>query len=318
MARLLWDQVGAKTFETGIKQGVLYVRDGAGAYPAGVPWNGLIGVTESPSGAEATPLYANDGKYVNLVSAEEFGATIEAYTYPPEFAVCDGTQEIGTGVLVGQQTRSVFGLAYKTTLGNDVSGNDYGYKLHIIYGALAKPSEKGYQSINDSPEAITFSWEVSTDPVAVTGKKPTASMVIDSITADAAKLAALEDILFGGTSTAARLPLPQEVIDLFAGSAPAAITCSSVPADAATGVAVGANIVLTFNNKIADETIVLTTAAGVNVPFTKSWDTAGKVLTIDPVAATMAAATMHLLVISGVGDIYGQSLDVSVRKFTTA
>lgn len=211
---LVWDQTGEKFYETGVKNGVLYVQHTDGTYPKGVAWNGLTAVTESPSGAEKTPLYADDTKYLNLMSAEEFGATIEAYTYPDEFAQCDGSAEIAEGVTIGQQARKTFGMAYKTTLGNDVSNNDYGYKLHIIYGALASPSEKGYSTINDSPEAITFSWEVTTTPVNVTGKKPTASLVIDSTKANPEKLAALEKILFGSTEAAARLPLPDEIATL--------------------------------------------------------------------------------------------------------
>ena len=211
---LVWDQTGEKFYETGVKNGVLYVQHTDGTYPKGVAWNGLTAVTESPSGAEKTPLYADDTKYLNLMSAEEFGATIEAYTYPDEFAQCDGSAEIAEGVTIGQQARKTFGMAYKTTLGNDVSNNDYGYKLHIIYGALASPSEKGYSTINASPEAITFSWEVTTTPVNVTGKKPTASLVIDSTKANPEKLTALEKILFGSTEAAARLPLPDEIATL--------------------------------------------------------------------------------------------------------
>lgn len=217
MSKLVWDKVGERLYETGVKKGVLYVMDALGAYPSGVVWNGLVGVTESPSGAEAKPLYADDVKYLNMQSAEEFGATIEAYTYPDEFAECDGSVEIAEGVMAGQQNRKSFGLAYQTTIGNDVDGGDHGYKLHLIYGALAAPSEKAFQTINDSPEAITFSWEVSTTPVPVPGKKPTASIIIDSTKADATKLAALEEILFGKDGTpgaTARLPLPTEIITL--------------------------------------------------------------------------------------------------------
>ena len=213
MSKLVWDQTGERLFETGVKNGVLYVQD-AGTYPLGVAWNGLTAVTESPSGAEPTPLYADDIKYLNLMSNEELGGTIEAYTYPEEFAECDGSASLADGVYIGQQTRKTFGLAYKTTLGNDVSGNDYGYKLHLIYGCLASPSEKAYATINDSPEAITFSWEFSTTPVAVEGKKPTACITIDSTKADPTKLAALEEILFGTESGDARLPLPDEVATL--------------------------------------------------------------------------------------------------------
>jgi hypothetical protein len=211
MAKLVWDQTGERLYETGVKQGVLYVMDNTGKYPTGVVWNGLTAVTESPSGAEATPLYADDIKYLNLVSAEEFGATIEAYTYPDEFMECDGSASLVEGVYIGQQPRKTFGLCYRTTLGNDVDNNSYGYKLHLIYGALAAPSEKAYATINDSPEAITFSWEVSTTPVNVTGHKPTASLVIDSTKVDEVKMQALEAVLYGSESEEARLPLPDEV-----------------------------------------------------------------------------------------------------------
>lgn len=214
MSKLVWDQTGERLYETGVRNGVLYLRDTEGAYATGVAWNGLTAITESPSGAESTPLYADDVKYLNLVSAEEFGATIEAYMYPDEFMECDGSASIANGVYVGQQTRKTFGLSYKTVLGNDVETNGYGYKLHIIYGALASPSEKSYSTINDSPEAITFSWEVTTTPVNVAGLKPTASVVIDSTKADKTKLAALEEILYGSESEAARLPLPDEIAEL--------------------------------------------------------------------------------------------------------
>ena len=216
MAKLVWDKTGDRLYETGVKNGVLYIPT-AGVYSKGVAWNGLTAVTESPSGAEATALYADDTKYLSLMSAEEFGATIEAYTYPDEFAACDGSAELADGVMIGQQNRSTFGLCYKTTIGNDTEGNDHGYKLHIIYGALAKPSERAYASINDSPEAITFSWEITTTPVNVTGAKPTASLVIDSTKADPSKLAALEDILYGKDgepSNEPRLPLPDEIKSL--------------------------------------------------------------------------------------------------------
>lgn len=218
MAKLVWDKTGDRLYETGVKNGVLYIPT-AGVYSKGVAWNGLTAVTESPSGAEATALYADDTKYLSLMSTEEFGATIEAYTYPDEFAACDGSAELADGVMIGQQKRSTFGLCYKTTIGNDTDGNDHGYKLHIIYGALAKPSERAYATINDSPEAITFSWEITTTPVNVTGAKPTASLVIDSTKADPSKLAALEDILYGKDGTGEqhtgavepRLPLPDEI-----------------------------------------------------------------------------------------------------------
>lgn len=214
MAKLVWDKTGERYYETGVKMGVLYVQEN-GAYPKGVAWNGLTAVTESPSGAEATPMYADDIKYLNLLSNEEFGATIEAYTYPEEFGQCDGSADIATGVKVGQQARKSFGLCYRTTLGNDVDGNEHGYKLHLIYGAMAAPSEKAYATINDSPEAITFSWEVTTTPVAVEGFKPTATITIDSTKADPEKLKALEAKLYGAESSGtASLPLPDEVLTI--------------------------------------------------------------------------------------------------------
>ena len=213
MPRLTWDDLGKRFYETGVKQGVLYPQVG-GAYPKGVAWNGLTAVTESPSGAEPTPLYADDIKYLELTSNEEFGCTIEAYTYPDEFKACNGEATLAEGVTIGQQTRVPFGFCYKTVLGNDEKKNDYGYKLHLVYGATASVSEKAFQTINDSPEAITFSWEVTTTPVAVKGFKPTAILTIDSTTIAADKLIALEDILYGKDEAEARLPLPDEIAEL--------------------------------------------------------------------------------------------------------
>lgn len=208
---LTWDDTGKRFYETGVKKGVLYVQDDSGAYPTGVAWNGLTAVTESPSGAEATPLYADDIKYLNLYSVEEFAATIEAYTYPDEFAACDGSAELVTGVKVGQQKRKSFGLSYVTTKGNDVKGNSLGYLIHLVYGCMAAPSEKAYATINDSPEAITFSWELTTTPVPVEGFQPTATIVIDSTQVDPEKLKKFEEILYGSSTAAAKLPLPGEV-----------------------------------------------------------------------------------------------------------
>lgn len=214
MAKLVWDETGKRIYETGVDHGVLYPLSSAGTYDKGVAWNGLISVSESPSGAEPEALWADNMKYLNLMSAEEFGATIECYTYPDEFAECDGSAEIAPGVMIGQQKRKTFGLAYRTLIGNDVDGTDHGYKLHLIYGALASPAEKGYTTVNDSPEAITFSYELSTTPVNVEGFKPTASLTIDSTKCDADKLAALEAILYGSESEESRLPLPDEVASL--------------------------------------------------------------------------------------------------------
>lgn len=212
--KLKWDQTGERIYETGVSNGVLYVQKANGSYDNGVAWNGLSTVTESPSGAESNAIYADNIKYLALTSAEEFGATVEAYTYPDEFAECDGSAEVADGVMIGQQDRKAFGMAYKTIVGNDTEKNAHGYKLHMIYGATAAPSEKGYSTVNDSPEPITLSWELSTTPVEVTGYKPTATLVIDSTKANSEKLKALEDILFGSDGTEARLPMPNEVISL--------------------------------------------------------------------------------------------------------
>lgn len=217
MSRLVWDNTGERLYETGVKRGALYPAVN-GTYPKGVVWNGLTSVSESPSGADANPIYADDIKYLELRSAEEFGATVEAYMYPEEFAICDGSAAVASGVIIGQQTRKPFGLCYRTILGNDTENDAYGYKLHLIYNAMASPSERSYQTVNDSPEAITFSWELTTTPLAVDGYKPTASMIIDSTKADATKLAALEDILYGTENEDARLPLPGEVIELMGGT----------------------------------------------------------------------------------------------------
>ena len=217
-APLVWDETGKKLFETGVSNVALYPQDTTGVYGAGVAWNGVTNISESPSGAEATTLWANNGKYLNLYSVEEYASSIEAYTYPDEFAECDGSAEIVKGVSIGQQTRKSFGLAYKTLIGSDTDGNDHGYKLHLVYGCKAAPSERSHATVNDSPEALSFSWEISTTPVSVTGHKPTAYVEIDSTKVDPAKLAAFEKILFGSDTAAARLPLPDEVAELFTDS----------------------------------------------------------------------------------------------------
>lgn len=214
MSILTWDNTGERLFETGVKNGVLYPIQDSGKYTKGVAWNGLISVTENPSGAEATALYADDIKYVNLLSNEEFGATIEAYTYPDEFAECDGSGQLAEGVLIGQQKRKIFGLCYRTTIGNDVDGNDHGYKLHLVYGCLASPSEKAYSTINDNPDAITFSWEVTTTPVNVTGFKPTSQITIDSTKVGTEKMEKIEQALYGTAEKEACLPLPDELTAL--------------------------------------------------------------------------------------------------------
>lgn len=215
MTPLTWDQVGEKLYETGVDHGVLYLPDASGVYNTGFAWNGLTTVTESPSGAEASPQYADNIKYLNIISAEEFAATIEAFTYPEEFAQCDGTDLPAPGVAVGQQARKMFGLSYRTRVGNDVDGVDFGYKLHLLYGCQAAPSEKAYATINDSPEAIAFSWEVTSTPVPVTDMKPTSLIVVDSTVVDPADLKALEDLLYGAAAVEAALPMPDAVIALF-------------------------------------------------------------------------------------------------------
>jgi hypothetical protein len=215
MPPLVWDQVGERLYETGVDHGVLYIPDAAGVYNSGFAWNGLTTVTETPSGAEPSPQYADNIKYLNMISAEEFGATIEAFTYPEEFGQCDGSYSPAAGLVVGQQGRKMFGMSFRTRVGNDVDGTDFGYKLHLLYGCQAAPSEKAYATINDSPEAIAFSWEVTTTPVPVTGHKPTSLIVVDSTVVDEADLTALEALLYG-TTLAAALPTPDAVIALFA------------------------------------------------------------------------------------------------------
>lgn len=222
MSRITWDQIGEKFYETGVSNVVLYPQV-SGTYPKGVAWNGITNISEKPTGAEATPLYADNIKYLNLISNEDLEASIEAYTYPDEFGACDGSGLISEGVYVGQQKRKSFGLSYRTILGNDTDGSDLGYKLHLLYGCLAAPSEKGYATVNDSPEAITFSWEVKTTPVNVSGEglKPTASITIDSTKVDPVKLKKLEDMLYGTESEEAQLPLPDAVAAIFKENMPA-------------------------------------------------------------------------------------------------
>ena len=214
MAKLVWDQTGQKFFETGVSNGVLYVSDGQGGYQTGVAWNGLTQVAENPSGAESNPVYADNIKYLNIISAEEFGATIEAYTYPDDFMECDGSAQVVAGVNIGQQARKSFGISYRTRVGNDVAGDNLGYKIHVIYNCQAAPSGKTYSTVNESPEAITFSWEVTTTPVPVEGFRPTATVVFDSTKLDAGKMAAVENALYGGTSSEPGLPSIEELLAL--------------------------------------------------------------------------------------------------------
>jgi hypothetical protein len=222
MPALVWDLVGERFYETGVDHGVLYIPDDQGVYSNGVAWNGLTTVTESPSGAEPNAQYADNIKYLNLISVEEFGATVEAFTYPPEFAEFDGLGVPAPGVFVGQQPRKTFGLSYRTKVGNDLASDGYGYKLHLVYGCIATPSEKAYNTINDSPEAIAFSWDISTTPVPVNGYKPTSLIVVDSTVVSAASMTALEAELYGGEASEAKLPLPDDVIALVGGGGTAA------------------------------------------------------------------------------------------------
>ena len=295
MAILTWDQTGQRLYETGVEKGVLYIPDAQGVYTNGVAWNGLTAVTESPSGAEATALYADNIKYLNLYSAEEFGATIEAYTYPTEFAQFDGvvTPPSATGLQLGQQGRKPFGLSYQTKVGNDLLGNDFGYKIHLIYGATASPSEKAFSTINDSPEAITFSWELMTIPVAVTGFKPTSIVVVDSTKASVADLAALNDMLYGTAGTSPRLPFPDELITLFNSAqtvvtvtAPTATTAGVITIPTVTGVTyfradtgvtvtgtvniVGVGNSLTIRARPTNGTYVFSAASDDDFVFTKT------------------------------------------------
>lgn len=260
MSKLIWDNTGERYYETGVKKGVLYpldTTDASNPYPLGVVWNGLSSVQESPSGADANAIYADDIKYLELRGAEEFGATIEAYTYPDEFAVCDGSAEVAEGVMIGQQVRKRFGFCYRTILGNDTETDSYGYKLHLIYNAMASPSERQYQTVNDSPEAITFSWEVTTTPVAVDGYKPTASLTIDSTKADPTKLAELEDALYGTENSDPYLPLPGEVIDMMGGATTFDITLNRANAT----VKVGKSITLKATTVPSGKTVTWSSSA---------------------------------------------------------
>ena len=281
MAVLTWDGTGERRYETGVDHGVLYRRDVSGDYTNGYAWNGLVTVTESPSGAESNAQYADNIKYLNLVSAEEFGGTIEAFTYPDEFAECDGTAMPEPGVMIGQQTRRTFGLSYRTRVGNDIEGTDHGYKLHLIYDALAAPSEKAYSTINDSPEAITFSWEITTTPVGVgtvggVDYKPTATITVDSTSADPDGLAALEELLYGTAGTDPQLPAPAEVIALFSGTLTEAVptepsynpTTDTITIPTVTGVVYKINGEVVTGNVIitADTVVVASPAPGYRFP----------------------------------------------------
>lgn len=320
MAKIVWDETTKHLYETGVDRAVLYpVKAADGTYPMGYAWNGVTAVTEKPSGAAATPLYADNTKYLNLIALEQFGFTLQAYTYPTEFEQCDGSVEVvsAAGVKLGQQSRVPFGFSFRTKLGNDAVGDSYGYKLHLAYGCTAAPAERAYATVNDSPSAINFSWDVTTIPVVVTDHRNVSLITIDSTKADSGALTALEAILYGTAEGGdPHLPLPDEVITLMGSGTPAAVTVTTVPDDEDTDVAVAASVVLTFNNKIAEESIVLATAAGVLKAVNRSWDATGKILTLDP-TTNLAGGTVYILTIAGVVDIYGQALEAAVENFTT-
>jgi len=263
MTVLTWDQVGERYYETGVDRGVLYIPN-AGVYDTGVAWNGLTTVTESPSGAETTALYADNIKYLNLVSVEEFGGTIEAFTYPTEFGQCDGTAAPATGVAIAQQNRKPFGLSYRTRIGNDVTGDELGYKIHLVYGALAAPSEKAYATINDSPEAITFSWAFTTTPVSIAGLKPSALITIDSTKVSAADLIAIENALYGTGGTDPRLPLPDEIISIVA-NAQTVVTTIAPSFTAATGAIVIPTVTGVVYRR-ADTNVIVTGTVTIATP----------------------------------------------------
>lgn len=315
--KLVWDATGEKIAEAGIKCGVLFPMVG-GNYTAGVAWNGLTSVGEAPTGAEASPFYADNQKYLEIMSAEEFAGTIGCYTYPDAFKSCVGEGSLVSGIVIGQQTHTKFGFSYRTEIVNDTEGVDFGYKIHLVYNCLAGISSKDHTTINDSPAFEEMSFDFTATKVNVTDAAPTAHLIIDSTKVDSATLAAFETILYGAAGVDPRLPLPDEIKALFAGGAPSALALSSiVPADAATGVAVAANIVFTFNNKINTEEIVVMSAAGAIVSGSRAWDADGKVLTFDP-TTNLSGATTYLVAIAGVEDIYGQTLANTVKKFTTA
>ena len=316
MSKLIWDEDEKRTYETGVSKGVLYPVQDDGKYSLGVAWNGLTAVTESPSGAEATPMYADNIKYLNLISAEEFGATVEAYTYPQEFEACDGSAEIQPGVCIGQQDRKKFGMAYRTVLGNNDKGNSYGYKVHLIYGATAAPSEKAYNTINDSPEVITFSWELSTTPVSVENMKPTASVTIDSTKVPKEKLEILEAILYGSESENPRLPLPDEIAEIFKEEIRTLEATPSV-INGASNVSITDPITITFNNAINKESVFMIDSNGTQIKIGKDFDADHKVLTITP-KDPLTTSSDYIVNLVGISDKYNQALPLTVIKFTTA
>ena len=320
MSRLIWDDIGEKIAEAGIKNGVLYPM-AAGVYGTGVAWNGLTSVSEAPTGAEASPFYADNRKYLEIMSEEEFAGTIGCYTYPDEFKPCIGEVELHAGVSVSQQRHVPGGFCYRTEIVNDTDGAEHGFKLHMVYNSLFGVSARDHKTLNESPELEEMSFEFTATKVPVTGAKPTAHFIIDSTkipVGSAANLAALELILYGSEGVDPRLPLPDEIVALFASAAPAAIALDTiVPADDAPSIAVDSTIVITFNNQISREAIVVTGANGTIVAGVKTWDVSKKIFTFTP-SAPLTAATVYLVTVGGVVDIYGQTLAAVVKNFTTA
>lgn len=315
--KIAWDATGERIAEAGVKNGVLYPMVG-GVYGAGVPWNGLTSIGEAPTGAEASPFYADNGKYLEIMSAEEFAGTIGCFTYPDGFKSCIGEGALVPGVYVGQQSHTRFGFSYRTEIVNDTEGVDFGYKIHFVYNSLAGISSKDHTTINDSPSFEEMSFDFTATKVNVTNAKPTAHLIIDSTKVDSATMTALETLLYGAPGVDPRLPLPDEIGALFIAGAPSALAMSTiVPAADATGIAVAANVVITFNNKINVEEIMVMSAAGAVITGSKVWDATGKILTFDP-TVNLSASTVYLVALTGVEDIYGQALANTVKKFTTA
>lgn len=319
MSKLIWDKIGERLAETGVDQGVLYPFV-ANAYATGVAWNGLTSLNEAPTGGEPNPFYADNQKYLEIMSEEEFAGTIGCYTYPDEFKECIGEKELKTGIIIGQQSRSMFGLCYRTKIVNDTNGSDHGFKIHLVYNAKAGVSARDHTTMNETPELEELSFDFTTTKVAVTGGKPAAHLIIDSTkiaVEDAAKLQTLLDTLYGTDVTTPRLLMPDEVADIFEGAAIEAITLSTIePEDSDVEIAVDANIMLTFNNKILDETISVLSAEGVVIAASHTFDANGKILTINP-NVNLSLNTKYTVVVAGVVDIYGQALVPVTKSFTT-
>lgn len=317
--KIVWDQLGERLGETGVDQGVLFPFKNS-AYDTGVPWNGLTSVNEAPTGGEPNPFYADNQKYIEIMSEEEFAGTIGCYMYPDEFKAAIGEVELAPGVTVGQQTHAMFGLSYRTKIVNDTNGVDHGFKIHLVYNALAGVTARDHTTMNETPELEELSFDLTTTKIPVTGGKPTSHLIIDSTkiaVEDAEKLKTLLDTLYGTDISAARLLMPDEVAAIFTGAAIEAITLSTIaPVDAGIDVAVGENIVLTFNNKILDETISVLSAEGAVIAALHTFDATGKILTINP-TVDLALNTKYTVVVAGVIDIYGQALAPVTKSFTT-